>query len=374
MSSEAILDFAALQKPIPGAAPAGIDLRQDVTPNSPYFRLKTARSQATAAERAGAADASAATPTAALWRTISDLSIEVLSGKSKDLQVCAWLIESLARAKGFAGLRDGFRLARELCEKFWDGLHPVPDEDGVSTRVAPIGGLNGEDSEGTLIAPIARIPITGGGDAAFAAWHWQKIAAPFQGNSSDPAFVAKKTQYDAANAALRGKLEAAVRQAPPGFYVELVADLTAAIDEFEKLTKLLGQKCGADAPPSSSLSSALRSVLDTVRVVAKEQLPAAAAPPDKAGEAKSPSGGPAKAEAGTGAINTRADALATLKKVADFFRRTEPHSPISYVVENAIRWGGLTLPEMLAELIPDAAQRDALFKRTGIRPPTQTTP
>ena len=38
------------------------------------------------------------------------------------------------------------------------------------------------------------------------------------------------------------------------------------------------------------------------------------------------------------------DAFRVLTSVADYFRRTEPHSPISFLLERAVRWGRLPLP------------------------------
>ena len=63
---------------------------------------------------------------------------------------------------------------------------------------------------------------------------------------------------------------------------------------------------------------------------------------------------------------TREDAFRSLLQVADFFRRTEPHSPVSYALEQAVRWGRMPLPELLQELISDEAVRKDLFRRTGI--------
>ena len=67
--------------------------------------------------------------------------------------------KALLRTAGLAGLRDGFRLIREMTEGFWDGLYPVEDEDGVETKVAPLTGLNGEGADGTLIQPLRKIEI-----------------------------------------------------------------------------------------------------------------------------------------------------------------------------------------------------------------------
>jgi type VI secretion system protein ImpA len=55
-----------------------------------------------------------------------------------------------------------------------------------------------------------------------------------------------------------------------------------------------------------------------------------------------------------------------LSSVAAFFRRTEPHSPLSYSLDQAVRWGRLPLPELLKELIGDQSTRNEFFKLSGI--------
>ena len=65
-------------------------------------------------------------------------------------------------------------------------------------------------------------------------------------------------------------------------------------------------------------------------------------------------------------VQTREDAFRLLLQVSDFFRRTEPHSPVSYAVEQAVRWGRMNLPELLSELVSDDSYRREIFKRTGI--------
>ena len=71
-------------------------------------------------------------------------------------------------------------------------------------------------------------------------------------------------------------------------------------------------------------------------------------------------------------ISNRDEAFRTLLKVSEFFRRTEPHSPISYNLEQAVKWGRMSLPELLSELIPDERARDEFFKLAGIPEKTDT--
>ncbi len=39
--------------------------------------------------------------------------------------------------------------------------------------------------------------------------------------------------------------------------------------------------------------------------------------------------------------------------IANYFREHEPNSPIPLLLEQAIRWGNLSLPELLSELVHD---------------------
>src|SRR5947209_12697669 len=50
-------------------------------------------------------------------------------------------------------------------------------------------------------------------------------------------------------------------------------------------------------------------------------------------------------------IRSRAEAYRRLAEVADYLIRTEPHSPASYLIRRVISWGGMTLEELLPELL-----------------------
>ena len=106
--------------------------------------------------------------------------------------------------------------------------------------------------------------------------------------------------------------------------------------------------------------------------MAKSKLPVAPAAPkvEAAATANEVAAAPAPPPVvGIGGIHTREDALEALDKVAEYFRKTEPHSIIPFSLDQVIRWGRLSLPDLLAELIPDEAPRKNLFKQVGIKPP-----
>ena len=70
-----------------------------------------------------------------------------------------------------------------------------------------------------------------------------------------------------------------------------------------------------------------------------------------------------------GRITSREDAFRVLEEAADFFSRTEPHSPLASTLREAVRRGRLTWSELLAEIVPDLDSRAAILSSLGIRPP-----
>jgi type VI secretion system protein ImpA len=374
MPSPEVLDFGKLLAPVPGEKPTGSDLRADASPTSPYYATKDARSAARAAERQLVTGNEKDMPPdwkPPDWRPVYQNATKVLTEKSKDLEVTAYLIEALVRLHGFPGLRDGFRLARELVEKYWDGLYPVPDEEGPMARLAALVGLNGEDGDGTLIVPIARVPITEATSAGrLASSHYH------QGQSLNKLADAKLREKKVAEGAMSPeKFLKAIQETPPKFFAALVEDLNQASEEYAKLCSSVEARCNGNAPPSSNIRQALTACLDLVKDVARDKLAQAAAqqaPPaaKAAGDGKAGDGKAAPAvNVVQEHIRSREEAFASLIKLAEFFRQTEPHTPVSYALEQAVRWGRMSFPELMAELVPDEAPRKSLYRQVGVRPP-----
>jgi type VI secretion system protein ImpA len=359
LASDSVLDFEHLLTPIPGDDAAGEDLRAD--PASVYYEIREAQRKARQAEkpkpfedRDGSADALGD------WKEVGELGRKMLAEQSKDLQVTAWLIEALARSDGFAGLRDGFRLARELVERFWGEIHPRPDDEGVAATVWPLTSLNGEDTEGPLVKAIRRIPVTNGQEyGPFPLWRLR------QAEELELLEPDKRQQRIEENGAItRDMFDRSVAETPPEWFRNLLDDLQECKDELAQLESTLEEKCGEDdkgiplAPSTSSIRTAVNECLDAVVSISKDML----AELDSPGEGDvaadgTPAGQPGAPPAvQVGAINSRDTAFRALRDVAKFFRQTEPHSPVSYAIEQILRWGKMSLPELLS---------DETFKQVG---------
>src|SRR5262249_23079279 len=58
-------------------------------------------------------------------------------------------------------------------------------------------------------------------------------------------------------------------------------------------------------------------------------------------------------------IQSRNEAYRCLAEVAEFLSRTEPHSPVPYLLRRAIVWGSMELDQLLPELLSnEGALRD----------------
>ena len=377
MGSPDVLDFGRLLAPIAGENPAGRPLRADFSPTSLYQAIKGARSTARAGERNAAWSDESDTQDAdhrAHWKRLLELAPKAIAEESKDFEIAAWLSEALIREHGYAGLRDGFRLMRELAETFWDNLYPLPDEEGLSTRTAPLAGLNGEESDGVILAPIAGVPVTAAGSCRALTLADHRRAVDLD-RLSDPD---KRAQRIEQGTVTLPTFEKAVLETPPEFYRGLIEDMEACSQEFQKLSAVMEEKCGKDenghslAPPSSAIREALETSRSELRSIARHVFIAedgAAPAADSGGAAMVASNGQSPTFASV--VRTREDAFRALLQVADYFKRAEPHSPVAYALEQAVRWGRMPLPELLAELIPEQAAREQIFKLVGIKPPEQ---
>lgn len=360
-------DLDALLGPIAGDDPHGADPRENLSARSPYFRLRDARSEARDAEKAAdRADQDAADPTP-MWRTVRDLGTTCLSETSKDLEVAAWLTEALLRLDGLPGLTGGALLMRGLAERYWDGLYPLPDDYGMETRVAPVTGLNGRDGAGSLIQPLYKIVLFArrdGSPVTLYQWH--------QSEGLGRLDATRRQQRIEAGAIPFEELETEARGAGARVFGKLRQDAAAARDAWEGMAAAMDERAGSDGPSTSQVRDLLTRIVDlAARFAPEEKMPHSGndAVAASAGETVAARSEVMPRSGVRGPIATREDALAALADIAAYFRRTEPHSPLAYTLDEAVRRGRLSWPELLEEIVQEEGSRHAILTSLGIRPP-----
>ena len=380
MSSPLTLDFEALLAPIAGDHPAGESVRYA----GPYDAILEARRQDDNLDRGDWARETKI----ADWAKVIAIATETLVTRSKDLQIAVWLVEALIKRHGFAGLRDGLRLLWELHERFWDSLYPEIEDHDLEFRAAPLEWMDDK-----LAIPIRQIFITHGLNGEQYSWldREESRATDNLGRRDEEAM-----QAAIAGGKLTGEqFDKAVETTPLDYYQRLFEDLTQGLEAYDKLDQLLDDRYGRTAPSCMNIKQALRDCHTLVEDIVKRRggfatvsLPMeaeeeTAGGPDPDGPTQDgvsadpvafaaspiPPANHAAAPATTRLTlepQDRADALRRLTAVADFFRRTEPHSPVAYLVQRAVRWAEMPLEEWLTYVIHDDSTLSNVREALGL--------
>jgi type VI secretion system protein ImpA len=335
MASPATVDVEALLAPIAGADPAG----EPVLFAGPYDEIKEARRS----EEGPVGDWQREQKQAD-WKAVLRIASGTLQTRSKDLQVAAWLTEALVSRHGFAGLRDGLRVLLGLHEQFWDGYHPRVEDGDLSYRVGVLAWINEK-----LPVTVRDVPITvAGGEHGYS---WLRLDESRRVDN-----LALQGADRLTTALDEGKItgeqfNAAVAGTPRAFYEALAGDLQESQETCDRMQHVVLERFGADAPSLLELRAAIDDCRREADRIVKEKRILEPDPSDAPSEAE----GPAVHRAAGGQLpldpQDRADALRRLGAVAAFFRRTEPHSPVAYLVQRAIKWAEMPLEDWIQDVI-----------------------
>jgi type VI secretion system protein ImpA len=300
------------------------------------------------------------------WNAVATLCADTLATRTKDLQIAAWLTEAWTHLHGFAGFERGIRLMTSLCRDFWPQLHPPLDDDGIESRIAPILWIADR-----LVLPIKKVAITQPSSEDSVPYGWSAWESGL--------FLAKQTTADP-KAEQRGlvpqpKFMISVSLTPTAWFVTLAKQVNGAAAALAELDALLVERCGVgDAPSLTPLRAPIAAVQQFVGRILEERRGAGELVPAQTEVSMTqltvvpPEGEPmAPPAAVSGAITTRAEAYQQLALAADFLLRTEPHSPVPYLIKRAISWGNMSLSELLAELLSKNTDLPAIQALLGMK-------
>jgi len=307
------------------------------------------------------------------WAGVVSLSTDALKNKTKDLQIAAWLCEALVKEHGFSGLRDGMKVLRGFHELFWDKLYPEIDDGDLDARA---NCLALTDRQAALAAK--EVPLTDvRGDENYSYLQWEKTKLPDEYNKI---VIADKAEADR----IKQESEKATenwarlnRATPRKFYEELFTVVTSCWEEFQGLDRAMDHRFGRQTPGLGELKNALENIRTLVEKAVKEKR---LSEPDPVAQGQEETTTPTEGNPGTsvsgavvttltGAIRGRQDALRRLSDVAEFFQKTEPHSPVSYLVGRAVKWGNMPLEQWLEEVIKDSSVLAQIQETLGVKPP-----
>lgn len=353
-----VVDLTALLAPIPGDNPAGENLQYAGV----YDEIREARRADDTLTKGDWEHE----PKVAEWPRVVDLSTSALASKTKDLQIASWLIEAIVQLHGFVGLRDGLKLMRGLHEQFWDRLYPEIDEGNLDGRANAMSAMDTR-----LEIPIKSAPLTRSGsgfDCSYMQWEDStKFDIPENLENLDSEaferFTAMKAEAEAANKITSEAWRKAKDSTRRVFYEETFALLNDCWTEFQALDKVMDEKYAQQTPGLGNLKKTLDSVRTLVEKLVKEKR---ILEPDPVLDGEGAVGSEDGEGRPGGPLRGRAEALRQLAEVAQYFQRTEPHSPVAYLVQRAVKWGHMPLELWLEEVIKDGAVLGHVKETLGI--------
>lgn len=360
-----VIDFEALLNPISDEAPSGESLQYAGV----YDEIREARRADDATLSQGDWQTEAKT---ADFRKVIDLATNALTSQTKDIQIAAWLCEALVMEYGFAGLRDGLRLVKNLHENFWDSVYPEIDEGDMEGRANAIDWLNTQVSlvvkANALIANYEGASYSGWEDAK--RFDFPEDISHLESEEFDR-ITALKNQAEKENRLTGEKWRKAYNLSRRAFYEELSLTLSECTEELKGLDLAIENTYDRKQMPGlSTFKKTLEDISDLVGKFLKEKRQQEPDPEDFAEEGGESVNGEATGPGGvagmSGPIKSRQDALTRLSQVADFFRKTEPHSPVAYLVQRAVKWGNMPLDSWLREVVKDEGVLGQLQETLGL--------
>lgn len=300
------------------------------------------------------------------WNGALRDSTELLLNRTKDLRLASWLCEAATQLKGFPGWASGLRVMTGLCDRYWEDVHPQAQDGDQEERIGNLSWLLVNSLQWLRAIPIVAAPQ---GRFSLADFDHAHSASADSDTGRPPLDL----------------LEAARRDTPHAFYRQLADTLPDCRQALLGLEAAVDNRLGLDGPSFTAARELLDQLERTSSRFARDAgllldsgIEAEQAQDAGVGDscvADTPSAvtsatattrtGPA------GAPASRKEALAQLRQVAEFFRRTEPHSPVAYLAEKAARWGEMPLHEWLKRVIKDHGTLEQMEEMLDISTDTQ---
>ncbi len=357
------IDVNELLAPIPGSEPTG----SDASFSDQFDRIREARraDDPTLAQGEWQTELKVAD-----WREAQSLSEDILLRTSKDLQAAVWLGEAAISRHGLEGARDSFDLLHGLLEQYWDGLYPRADDGDLEERASKLAWFATYGGRALLSLMLNDDP-----QAALTLAGWiDSREVDNLGRQNAEAYQAALEEGRISGETYDGRMQST----PESTIRERLEIVQAAREAFARLSAKSDERMGRDAPSLGAIDDALKKIQQVyAKVAAAKGMGGISAPVEdsaaEAGNGDTPSaaaaGGGVSLDLNSGSLASKDAALRALGEIAGFFRRTEPHSPVAYLLDRAVYWANMPLEQFLAEIIRDEGALSSIRERVGL-PPT----
>ena len=283
-------------------------------------------------------------------------AIDCFGSEGKSMILATYLPRLLMIAHGISGFAAGLDIVRELARRFPSDVFPKNHEE-IKNYLSKGVYVGNDDNITDNFKLFLYEPVSDGKSS--------RVKLPYA--------LIRNAILKGSGPEIKGKYASSASDTSPEFYVELVSSLERAIDSGEKANQALREFLGDKMIEivSYTFIDSLKRMMEIVHNLADENCDGY--PPVEAVEGGAEAGNNAAVAnapqaAVVGAITSRDQAVDLLRKIAEFFEKTERHSPVSYSLRQTVRWSKMDLPSLLAELLNGEEQPlSELAKRVGFR-------
>ncbi|WP_146489977.1 ImpA family type VI secretion system protein [Vibrio sp. T20] len=355
------------------------------------------------------------------WAELRKISEETLTSQSKDLEILGWYITSqLFTSQPFNNLANAIPALNLFIDQFWDTLNPMlpeaklkaSDDAGKAKEITefktkPLLQLVGESVDSSSVyIPFQMLDFCAGitfGDYLTAerkgniAELKETALSSFDGSVSETLYLLASifSELEVAEKNLAEKCQAAGATVISFNFIKTnVRDLIKAIHFLvgEKLAPWplddnfhVIQNSTEVPQQDDSIHSASRQASDTPidsSLATETSQNSRATNPVNQGNGCVASDGQAQALNNPASLNqtqtivqnissingivNRDHAFQEIRKIAEYFKETEPHSPIAFLLERSIRWGYMSFPELLQEMVGNESVIAQINQMTGM--------
>ena len=259
---------------------------------------------------------------------------------------------------GLEGFRDGLNFIYQLYDRYAETIHP-PAEN--------------------LKNVIRNGIFDGGDDSATHQYRLFLFTAVAADESASPYFKIRNAKFKSPDTEVVGQFATLAAATKPEFYDALVGVLDDILKLFNGINQLFAGKLNDTSVSivNYHFYESVERMRNVIHNLGDEHCIGYPIQPETP-EPEAEGGEPTAAAAGgeqpvaTGPvvpaqITTREQAIEILQKAAEYFAKTEPHSPVSYSLQETISWTKMSLPDLWKKLLEDEDQLEQLAKRVGFK-------
>lgn len=283
-------------------------------------------------------------PRKADWARVRFLCEQSLMEKSKDLQLVCWLVEALFHLHNLVGLVWGIDFITAFIGDYWETCWPSPEEDRTEIRRGILLRLDRDLSQSLYHLPLLH-------QRPDSLSRWRHIQAFEHRIKASPdtreMMIAQEGDLSMATFELQAAdiPFAEIRQQD-----EYARQLKASLGHLE--TRYASLSHDSEGPVFLKTSQIVDDIIDYLQTLTKFTPPANELMEQHSVDDNMSSTAYTNPQIQPQIMN-RVLAINQMLAIANYFRQSEPTSPVPFLMERAARWANMTLTEWLEEMLTD---------------------